>query len=259
MIVNILIIDSSASNILNIQKMIEELENPENINILTATNSKEAIEISDKNDIHLVILDTDLEDINKFELTKYIKDNNNTPNIPTIFITDEFQAEEYLENGYTLDRINYQLKPIEKYQFLNEVGLCLRHYVSKKELSQHISILSSSIDRALDIHFDELVEIIPIATAIIDNDSIIKYSNTLFEEFSHSVVGGFLGSCFIQNDEYVYDDGILDWKDIAITSEEQTKVLIKMDNEEKEFFIDIKKIKNKELYTVCFHNIEKEV
>ena len=262
MIVNILIIDKSSSNANNIESLINELLIPLHIEILKVQNTKEALIISANKDIHLIIIDTEIDDMDKFELIKQIKDKNNTPNIPIMFVCDDFIADEYTDNNYVLGRIDYSIKPIEKYQFLNKVNLYLRHYSSKKELIEHGEImnsLGSSIDKALEINWEKTVELIPLATAIINEESIIKFSNSQFKEFSNSLIGGFLGNCFIDKENYVYGDDILDWKDIALNYEGQTKVLISKYEEEVEYYVHIKKIEDTDLYTICFHPNEDEI
>lgn len=256
MLVNILIIDKSSSSAQNIRSFINELEAPLHVDILIANSAKEALKITSDIDIHLIIIDTNIDDINKFNLIKTIQDNNNTPNIPVMFITDKFIEQEYIEHNCMLGRLDYSIKPIEKYQFLNKVNLYLRHYASKKELIEHnqiIESLNSSVDKALEIKWEKTVEIIPLATAIVNDNSIIKFCNAQFREFSNSVVGGYLGNCFINNENYIYGDDILDWKDVALNYEGQTKVLISKYEEEIEYYVHIKKIEDTNLYTICFH------
>ncbi|MDA7816844.1 hypothetical protein N9A28_01490 [Sulfurimonas sp.] len=258
MIANILIIDKSVKHISTVESMIGELELILHVNIIRATTVEEAKAIGDANDIHLIIIDTDIGE-EKFELVHYIRTHkSNTPNIPTMFITNEFNPQEYIDNNYSLGRIDYTIKPLEKYQFLNKVNLYLRHYTSKKELidnESRIDLINSTVNNALETQLQDTVELIPLATAIVDKDSIIKVSNSSFREFSNSVVGGYLGNCFIENEEYVYDDGILDWKEVALNSEGQTKVLIRKYDIDVEYFVHIKKIEDQdeELYIVCFH------
>lgn len=367
MTVNIVLIDDSQSNLLNMESMIKEIECTVHVHILKASSAQEAIQVSNNKDIHLIVLNTNIKDMDSFEIAKKLQDKSKIPNVPIIFLTDEFKSEKFIQNGYVLGRIDYYITPIEKFQFLNKVGLYLRHYISKKdlieytkaiddacivskadlkgditfandlfcaisgysrdeligapysilrspnmskdtfsdlwstiqskktwngvienrskngssyfvkssitpilnyknEIEEYISIsedftalkklqseeLSSSVDKALYINLQNTVDNIPIATAIIDKNSIIKFSNSKFKEVTNLKNEVPICSSFIEKEGYVFSDEIFDWKDFVINGDE-CKVLLNIYNEEKEFEIKIKELESQHLYTVCLY------
>ncbi len=113
--------------------------------------------------------------------------------------------------------------------------------------------------RALDINWTNSVESIPLASAIIDEESKIKFSNTLFRDIFNLYDGDIISSFYIEKDSYIYEDEIFDWKDILLNSDSQEKVLVNLYEQEVEFEINLKKIDEENLYMVCFHAIENRV
>ncbi|MEA2099919.1 MAG: hypothetical protein U9P72_07305, partial [Campylobacterota bacterium] len=141
--------------------------------------------------------------------------------------------------------------------FKNEIVeyISIREDITELKMLQ-LDELSSSIDKALDINWRNSIESIPIASVIIDKDSKIKFSNTLFNEIIPFNNESNLSDFFIEKDGYIYEDIIFDWKDILLNTISKEKVLINKNHQEIEFNIVINKIKNQNLYIVCFNNIE---
>jgi len=371
MMVNILIIDSVQDTLLYTESLIKDFRCSMHIDILKASSSKEAIQIAEDKDIHLIILDTQIDDANGFELAAQLQEFSNRRETPIIFLTETFNPKNFIDNGYKPATFDYFTKPLERYQFLSKISLYLKLYINKKELFEYkkaidystivskanlkgiityvndkfceisgytqeeligkphniirspnmpketfsnlwttiqskqywegivenrakngnsyfvkasitpildekneiveyISIreditelkalqldeLSSSIDKALNINFQETVDFMPLPTAIVDKNSQIQFSNNLFKEMFSFIENRALDSCFIEQDDYIYSDDIFDWKDIVLNSEYQTKVLINIFGEKKVFYVDIKRVDLNSLFTVCFHCIE---
>ncbi len=140
MILNILLIDNNMNH-LNILSAIEEVEYSMQINILTEPDTNKAIEIAKQNDIHLIILDTNTDDIVHLDVVEQLKEDINTRNIHILFLLDIFKPEQFIDNGYGIEDIDYIMKPIEKYQFLNKINLYLKLFINKKELAEYKRVI----------------------------------------------------------------------------------------------------------------------
>lgn len=371
MAVNILIVDDVKTNLIYLDALLEELEGADKISILEANSGKEALEISKNNDIHLIISDIQMPEMDGFELAMHLKEDTKTKSIPVIFLTAEFKSEEFVKNGYELGAIDYFTKPVEKYQFLNKIRLYLDFLTKNKELeeykkalseasivsksdlnglityannkfseisgythneligrpysiiksdntqqevfadmwktieskktwqgvienqakngsiyflntsitpilntrdeiTEYISIgeditdlkklqfdeLNSSVDKALDIHLNEIVDMLPIPTVVVNENSEVEASNEMFNNCYNSNNGNRLDKLFIEKEGYISSDDIFDWKDVVASSNDSEKVLINVLGEEKEFNIKIKKIESKNLYTVCLYPVK---
>jgi PAS domain S-box-containing protein len=107
--------------------------------------------------------------------------------------------------------------------------------------------MKNSVNAALNIQYSTMLEDIPLSAVIVDNDSLIKYSNQIFNnEFAY--LNGkkiALDEFFITKEGYISDnDLIFDWKEIVIDMQEScsNKVLVNMYGQDKEYYIFIKQI-----------------
>jgi signal transduction histidine kinase/CheY-like chemotaxis protein len=107
---NILIIDDISENIHSLKLIIKHKFN---INIFSALNAKDAIQILLANEINLILTDIQMPEINGFEFVAYVKDIEKLKDIPVIFITAIFDSDDYKKKGYNLGVIDYIIKPID--------------------------------------------------------------------------------------------------------------------------------------------------
>jgi len=122
------------------------------------------------------------------------------------------------------------------------------------ELKKHqLNQLHTSVDNALDIKWKHVVEYIPVPTVILDKNSIVKFSNNLFnDEFTSFKKNEKLDSLFEVCEGYIFSDDILDWKDVVVNSDFQTKALIGGT----EYVVSIKKVEKESFYVVSFCSLE---
>jgi len=137
MIVNILIIDSVPATLLYTESLIKDFNSSLHINVLKASSSKEAIGIAEDKYIHLIILDTKIDDADSFELATQLQKFSKKRETPIIFLTETFNPENFIDNGYKAATFDYFTKPLERYQFLSKISLYLKLYINKKELFEY--------------------------------------------------------------------------------------------------------------------------
>lgn len=116
----------------------------ENYQVLTSSNGLCALDIIKNNDIHLLILDINLPDINGVELYKKIKE---IKDIPTIFLTAndlEITIVEALDTGAD----DYITKPFKTRELISRINSVLRR-VYKKDNSNVIKI------KDIEVHLNE--------------------------------------------------------------------------------------------------------
>jgi len=120
--------------------------------------------------------------------------------------------------------------------------------------------INDSVDQALDIHFQEIVEFIPVSAVIVDQNSIIRFSNTIFNGrfsyLSHEEIA--LDSLFLQKEGYVSNNSVLDWKDISSDFQDscRQKVLVNILDKENEFYIYINKLNVDDYYLILLVDID---
>jgi PAS domain S-box-containing protein len=128
---NILIIDDIEENIYSLKMLIEE---ESDVNVFSALNASDAIEILMTNSIDLILCDVQMPEITGFEFAQYIKNIEGLKNIPLIFITAIYNKEEYRAKGYELGAIDYITKPIDTKILQSKLLKYLEIYKIRKEL-----------------------------------------------------------------------------------------------------------------------------
>ncbi|MEA2051005.1 MAG: hybrid sensor histidine kinase/response regulator [Campylobacterota bacterium] len=130
--VNILIVDDQKLNIEFLNILIKK--NMDNIDILTTTDSTTVIDILNKNDINIILLDINMPTLDGWEVAKKIKEDERFKNIAIIFVTDYYKADEFKQKGFKLGAVDFIAKPIDKDQFINRLNLYKRIFLQEKEL-----------------------------------------------------------------------------------------------------------------------------
>jgi PAS domain S-box-containing protein len=121
---------------------------------------------------------------------------------------------------------------------------------------QRFEELSESIEKALDINLQLIVDAIPMSAVVVDSQSHIQAANAYFDElsfgFNDSLVA--IDELFIAEEGFVSSDPIFDWKDLAIdlSISETPRVLLDIDGIHTVFELYIQKYADSDDYVVCF-------
>ena len=119
---NILVVDDDKE----IVGAIEIYLKNEGYNIIKAYNGKEALDIVDKNDIHLILLDIMMPEKDGLETLEELR---KTKNIPVILLSAK--SEDYDKiGGLNLGADDYITKPFNPLELIARVKSHLRRYVS---------------------------------------------------------------------------------------------------------------------------------
>lgn len=79
-------------------------------NTVAAYTGREALEACRKGNIHLVLLDVGLPDVDGYEVCRLLKADPKTMDIPVIFVTARGSSED-VAHGYDLGAVDYVAKP----------------------------------------------------------------------------------------------------------------------------------------------------
>ena len=111
----ILVVDDTVANIEILLELLGD-----NYDVLVSLDGETAIEIvkSDKPD--LIILDIVMPEMNGFEVCTILKQENQTKEIPIIFITAKTD-EDSIEKAYDVGGIDYATKPFKPEELLSKV------------------------------------------------------------------------------------------------------------------------------------------
>ena len=89
----VLIVDDTSANL----KLLRDSLEPEDYEIMVATNGKMALRIATANLPDIILLDVVMPDINGYEVCRRLKENKSTANIPVIFVTVKDEQNSIIE------------------------------------------------------------------------------------------------------------------------------------------------------------------
>ncbi len=153
--INLLIVDDIAENLYALEVLLEDLDithkDYDGINIFKALNGEEALRLAIKEKIDLILLDVRMPDMDGFQVAEFLKMSKKTAEIPIVFLTAEFKSEEFISKGYKVGGLDYFTKPIERFQFLNKMGMYVKLFLSQKiqekEYTESLAEYLNLIDR----------------------------------------------------------------------------------------------------------------
>ncbi len=126
----ILLVDDVEQNIDTLKMVIDDNFD---LNILTALSAKTAMEILIENPVDLILSDIQMPEIDGFQFAEYLKDIEQTKDIPIIFITGIYDKTEYQKRGFDLGAIEYIPKPIDDIILCAKLRVYIDLYDSKRK------------------------------------------------------------------------------------------------------------------------------
>ncbi len=193
----ILVVDDSPDNLFLIQTILQE----EGYQITLAENGFKALEIIKNSPPHLVLLDVMMPELDGYEVTKQIKQNQNLPFIPILLITAYDRAN--VVKGLDMGADDFIRKPVQVDELLARVRslIRLKNTVDEKnEISKqredYVSRLTHDLrtplvaaDRMLNLLYNgALGELSPSIQEVIaimsrSNKNLMEMVNTLLEVY----------------------------------------------------------------------------
>ena len=126
----VLMIDDTPSNLDILGHILKQV----GLNVSVALNGTIALKIINEDKPDLVLLDIMMPDISGYDVCRKLKKNDDTKDIPVIFITAMAQTEDLIE-GFEVGGTDYVVKPFEEREVLARIGsqLSLRKIAYEKE------------------------------------------------------------------------------------------------------------------------------
>jgi diguanylate cyclase (GGDEF)-like protein len=129
----VLIVDDTKTNIDILLNLLGE-----KYDVVVALDGKSALETLEESSVDLILLDIMMPNIDGFEVCRRLKSNENTSDIPVIFVTAR-DDEDSIERAYEIGAIDYITKPFKPIELLARINTQLR----VKELIEHLNFISS--------------------------------------------------------------------------------------------------------------------
>ncbi len=141
--INLLIVDNSSF----MRNILKKALRPKKFQILEATNGKDGIEFLDKENIHLVLLDYNLPDMNGVEFLSKIKSDKRFFDLPVIVLSDSAN-QDMITKALKTGASDFVKKPFAIEQLLLKCDLLIKNYLTIQNMKDHEQEISNSLEKA---------------------------------------------------------------------------------------------------------------
>jgi putative two-component system response regulator len=126
---HVLIVDDVAENIQVAMNILQE----DSYEFSFATSGEEALELVEESEFDLILLDIMMPGMDGFEVCKRLKEEEESRNIPVIFLTAKVDTES-IAKGFSLGAVDFVSKPFHSTELLARVSNHIELNHAKKEL-----------------------------------------------------------------------------------------------------------------------------
>lgn len=202
----LLIVDDNANNLFSLRTLIETHTDVE---VLEASSGQQALDIALATaDIDLIILDIQMPDMDGFQTASMLKIRRKTRDIPVIFLTAAFKADEFLQKGYELGAADYLLKPIDDNLLLNKISTYFRLIEKERDLNVRLEELVAERTRELrqaNQYLQGIIENMGEALLVLDPKGNIRSVNPaacrMLDYRAEDLVGMNIGDVFEESEQ----------------------------------------------------------
>ena len=127
----ILIVDDQPNNLFAMKKVLDSL----NAELFTAQSGNEGLSLTLRHDFALVLLDVQMPEMDGFEVAALMKDNDNTKNVPIIFVTAISKEDAHIFAGYESGAVDYLFKPVNPDILRSKVTVFLELHRQRRALA----------------------------------------------------------------------------------------------------------------------------
>lgn len=184
----ILIVDDVQLNL----DMMKEILSEKEYMIATAINGKSAIAKAKAHKFDLILLDVVLPDVDGFEVYSHLKSNQQTHDIPIIFLIEKKDTES-INKGFQLGAVDYISKPFSKEELLHKVNFHLMHRKTQDELIRLKALADVAVNAKNNFLANISHEIRTPMNGIIGMVDVLKLSQLTEEQHEYLEIIGMSG------------------------------------------------------------------
>lgn len=129
-----LLVDDLEENLLALAAL---LQRPD-LEILTASSGREALELLLVHDVALALVDVQMPEMDGFELAELMRGSQRTRQVPIIFVTAGARDQHRLFKGYESGAVDFLFKPIEPHILQNKADVFFQLHRHKQQLAQEL-------------------------------------------------------------------------------------------------------------------------
>ena len=129
---NILIVDDRQENIFAMEQLLDDMD----VHIFTAQSGNEALRLMLNTEFALALLDVQMPGMDGFETATLMRENDQTQNIPIIFVTAISKEDKHVFKGYDSGAVDYLFKPVNPEILRSKVRVFSQLHLAKLECSR---------------------------------------------------------------------------------------------------------------------------
>lgn len=139
----ILIVDDIPANL----QVLGNILSQESYEIALAVNGRQALTLVENTHPDLILLDVVMPELDGFQVCRSLKSNDETKDIPVIFLTAKNEAENVVR-GFELGAVDYLTKPFNASELLARVRTHINLKLAKDHQSKLLFQLRHTIEQA---------------------------------------------------------------------------------------------------------------
>lgn len=128
----ILLVDDRVENLVALETVLKGL----NVDLIKATNGNDALKETLHHNFALALLDIQMPGMDGYELAEILREEENTSQLPFIFISGIYTDQFHVFKGYEKGAISFLTKPFQPEILLNNVKLFIKMYQHEAELKK---------------------------------------------------------------------------------------------------------------------------
>jgi len=137
---NLLLVDDRQENLLALEAILQDLD----FNIVKADSGEAALRCLLSRDFTLILLDLEMPGLDGFETAQLIRNRQNSPFTPIIFLTAINQTDQHVFRGYSLGAVDYICKPFAPQVLKSKVTVLADLYLKTREAAKQTEQLLES-------------------------------------------------------------------------------------------------------------------
>jgi signal transduction histidine kinase len=128
----VLLVDDVEDNLLALEAMLRR----DDIEIVTASSGRAALEILLERDVALAVVDVQMPEIDGFALAELMRGVEKTRNVPIIFITAGSREVARVFKGYEAGAVDFLFKPLDEQILRSKIAVFVRLHMQRLQLIQ---------------------------------------------------------------------------------------------------------------------------
>ncbi|MBF0238493.1 MAG: response regulator [SAR324 cluster bacterium] len=169
----ILIVDDNPKNLLAFEDTLAGL----NLQILKAQSGDEALKLSVKHDLALILMDVQMPDMDGIETAEILRSIKRTRHIPLIFVTASNHEMIHVFKGYELGAVDYLIKPLPPEILKAKVSVFIEMDQQKKLLRHQAELLGEHIiqqNNSLEQTHEQLQHELEFHNQLVDDKELLE-------------------------------------------------------------------------------------